>query len=243
MGNWYQVPVGMGAGVMGLGYWCFAANVFLTVFQARLVRVPKPNGHLWKFLATGAAGLTVGTVQGVIQVQPANADWLYRAGHAGEWIDPISHAHINLVTGLTMLVAGALFYLAPLLGGRAPSRRTANACFCALLGGSLAFYGVGHVPRLPRGQPRRRPGPDAGAGRGSDRGPPVPDHGSGHRYVRRVLVSARPRRAFVSRRARARRALRPRRLRCARASGRCRGRSRRSRRCTSCSTAAATPAT
>jgi hypothetical protein len=141
MGDWYRVPVGMGAGVMGIGYWCFAATVFLTIFQSRLVRVPKPNGHLWKFLATGAAGLTVGTVQGVIQVQPANADWLYRSGHAGEWIDPIAHAHVNLVTGLTMLVAGALFYLAPLLGGRAPSRRAADACFYALLAGSLAFYG------------------------------------------------------------------------------------------------------
>jgi len=140
MGNWYRAPIGMGAGVMGIGYWCFAATVFLTVFQARLVRVPKPAGHLWKFLATGAAGLTIGTVQGVIQVQPANADWLYRAGHAGEWIDPIAHAHVNLVTGLTMLVAGALFYLAPLFGGKAPSRRAADACFYALLVGSLAFY-------------------------------------------------------------------------------------------------------
>jgi hypothetical protein len=142
MGKAYRVPVGIGAGVMGLGYWCFAANVFLTIFQARLVRVPKPSGHLWKFIATGAAGLTVGTVQGVIQVQPAHADWLYRAGHAGEWIDPISHAHINLVTGLTMLTAGALFALAPTLGGRAPSRRLANTCFWSLLGGSLAFYAV-----------------------------------------------------------------------------------------------------
>src|SRR5512133_23191 len=140
MGDWYRAPVGMGAGVMGIGYWCFAATVFLTIFQGRLVRMPKPSGHLWKFIATGAAGLTVGTVQGVIQVQPANADWLYRAGHAGEWIDPIAHAHVNLVTGLTMLVAGALFYFAPLLGGRAPSRQAANACFYALLAGSLAFY-------------------------------------------------------------------------------------------------------
>jgi hypothetical protein len=140
MGKWYKVPVGIGAGVMGLGYWCFAANVFLTVFHARLVHVPKPSGHLWKFLATGAAGLTVGTVQGVIQVAPAQADWLYRAGHAGEWIDPISHAHVNLVTGLTMLVAGAVFYLVPLLGGTPPSRKVANACFYMLLGGSLAFY-------------------------------------------------------------------------------------------------------
>ena len=142
MGKAYRVPVGIGAGVMGLGYWCFAANVFLTIFQSRLVRVPKPTGHLWKFLATGAAGLTVGTVQGVIQVQPAHADWLYKAGHAGEWIDPISHAHINLVTGLTMLTAGALFALAPTLGGTAPTRRVANLCFWSLLGGSLAFYGV-----------------------------------------------------------------------------------------------------
>src|SRR6476661_3408251 len=142
MGKAYRVPVGIGAGVMGLGYWCFAANVFLTIFQSRLVRVPKPSGHLWKFIATGAAGLTVGTVQGVIQVQPAHADWLYRAGHAGEWIDPISHAHINLVTGLTMLTAGAIFALAPSLGGQAPSRRLANTCFWSLLGGSLAFYGV-----------------------------------------------------------------------------------------------------
>jgi hypothetical protein len=139
MGKWYKVPVGAGAGVMGLGYWCFAAEVFLTVFQGRLVHVPKP-AHLWKFIAAGAGGLTVGTVQGVIQVQPAHADWLYRAGHAGEWIDPISHAHINLVTGLAMLVAGSLLALAPALGGRAPSERAANACFWLLLGGSLAFY-------------------------------------------------------------------------------------------------------
>ena len=140
MGDCYNVPVGVGAGIMGLGYWCFAANVALTIFQARLVRIPRPQAHLAKFLATGAAGLTVGTVQGVVQVQPANADWLYRAGHAGEWIDPISHAHINLVTGLAMLVAGALFQLAPSFGGSVPTRRAATDCYFLLLGGSLAFY-------------------------------------------------------------------------------------------------------
>src|SRR5438132_13841676 len=142
MGNWYKMPTGMGAGVMGLGYWCFATNVLVTVFQARLVRVPKPQWHLWKFFATGAAALTVGTVQGVIQVQPANANWLYKAGHAGEWIDPISHAHINLVTGLTMLVAGSFFALVGSAGGVEPSRRLVNRCFFSLLGGSLAFYAV-----------------------------------------------------------------------------------------------------
>jgi hypothetical protein len=134
MGEWYKAPVGMGAGVMGLGYWCFATNVFVTVFQSRTVKVPKPQWHLWKFFATGAAALTVGTVQGVIQVAPKNADWLYKAGHVGEWIDPISHAHINLVTGLAMLVFGALFLRTQ------PSRRVVNTCFWSLLLGSLAFY-------------------------------------------------------------------------------------------------------
>ena len=138
LGKWYKVPTGVGAGIMGLGYWCFAANVALTIFQSRLVKVAKPRWHLWKFLATGAAALTVGTVQGVIQVQPANADWLYTAGHAGEWIDPISHAHINLVTGLTMLVAGALFALLP----SPPSRRLLNTTYACLLAGSLSFYGA-----------------------------------------------------------------------------------------------------
>src|SRR5205085_2108524 len=140
MGKWYKAPTGIGAGVMGLGYWCFATNVLVTIFQSRLVKVPKPQWHLWKYFATGAAALTVGTVQGVIQVQPANARWLYSAGHAGEWIDPISHAHINLVTGLTMLVAGALFALVRRAGGVEPSRRAVNTCFYSLLAGSLVFY-------------------------------------------------------------------------------------------------------
>src|SRR2546429_7313112 len=142
MGKWYKVPTGIGAGVMGLGYWRFATNVALTIFQSRLVNVPKPQWHLWKFFATGAAALTVGTVPGGIQGQPAPADSLYKAGRAGEWIDPISHAHINLVTGLTMLVAGSLFALAPVLGGVAPSRQLVDACFYSLISWSLTFYAV-----------------------------------------------------------------------------------------------------
>src|SRR4051794_23595554 len=142
MGKWYKVPTGIGAGVMGLGYWCFATNVVVTIFQSRLVRVPKPQWHLWKFFATGAIALTIGTVQGVIQVQPANAQWLYLAGHAGEWIDPISHAHINLVLGLTMLVAGVLFSQVRAAGGIEPARRLVNRCYFALLVGGLAFYFV-----------------------------------------------------------------------------------------------------
>src|SRR5207248_793038 len=156
LGKWYKVPTGIGAGVMGLGYWCFATNVALTIFQSRLVKVPKPQWHLWKFFATGAAALTVGTVQGVIQVQPANADWLYKAGHAGDWIDPISHAHINLVTGLAMLVAGALFALVGSAGGVEPSRRVVNRCFYALRG-ARAWHAAGTDSGVPGRQRAARP--------------------------------------------------------------------------------------
>ena len=138
---------------------------------------PKPQWHLWKFFATGAAALTVGTVQGVIQVQPANADWLYKAGHAGEWIDPISHAHINLVTGLAMLVAGSLFAFVRRLGGVEPSRRLVNTCFFALLGGSLAFYFSALYLGFHEGALVVHRGLTPEAGGGGDRAAPVPDHG------------------------------------------------------------------
>ena len=204
MGNWYKAPTGMGAGVMGLGYWCFATNVCVTIFQSRLVRVPKPQWHLWKFFATGAAALTVGTVQGVIQVQPANANWLYKAGHAGEWIDPISHAHINLVTGLTMLVAGAFFALDP---HRGRGRAVAAAAEHRLLRAARRLARLlllDPLPRLPRGRARRPPRPHAGAGRGGDGAAPVPDHGLRDRDVRGVLAAARDDRRGRSGGARAR---------------------------------------
>ena len=229
MGNWYKAPTGMGAGVMGLGYWCFATNVCVTIFQSRLVRVPKPQWHLWKFFATGAAALTVGTVQGVIQVQPKNADWLYKAGHAGEWIDPISHAHINLVTGLTMLVAGAFFALDPRRGRRRalaaarehrllrPARRLARLLL------------LGALPRLPRGRARRPPRADARAGRGGHAAAPVPDHGLRDRDVRRLLAAAGDDRAVGLAKPEPAPAVRARGLRGAWRSARCRARCRRCR--------------
>ena len=243
MGKWYKVPIGIGAGVMGLGYWCFAANVFLTVFQSRLVRVPKPQRHLWKFFATGAAALTVGTVQGVIQVQPAHADWLYRAGHAGEWIDPISHAHINLVTGLTMLVAGALFALAPQLGGTRPRGGSRTVLLGRCSAASLAFYGACLYLGFHEG--------GLVVGRGltpeqAEEATPLhapADHRQRRRHVRRVLAPARDARPRVPRRADAAACVRARRLRARSRSGRCRGPCRRCPRSTSCSIAAARPAT
>lgn len=139
LGAWHRVPTRMTASIMGLGYWTYVLNTFLTVFAARSV-LKKPFGHLNKFVVVSAGALFIGTVQGVLQVLPANADWIHYAGKFGEYIDPISHAHINLVTGMMVMLAGSLVYFSPRLGGKAVSARTANRIFWTLVPGSLAFY-------------------------------------------------------------------------------------------------------
>lgn len=130
------IPVGLSATIMGIGYWTFVANVWLTVRDARRVVADQPQRHLLKFFVVGAAGLFVGTVQGVIQVMPAPEAWIRSAGPAGAFIDPIAHAHVNLVTGSLVLVAGLVFWWSRTNG----SRRREQVVFWTLVPGSVAFY-------------------------------------------------------------------------------------------------------
>ncbi len=139
LGNWHTIPTAMTASIMGLGYWTYVINTFMTVYQARNVQ-SKPLGHLVKFSVVCAAGLFVGTVQGVIQVLPNNADWIRLAGHFGEYIDPISHAHVNLVTGVMMSLVVFMIFFAPQLGGKPISKRNGNLIFWVLVPGSILFY-------------------------------------------------------------------------------------------------------
>ena len=139
VGAWHRVPTRMTSSIMGVGYWTYVLNVVLTVGAARNV-ASKPHNYLTKFAAVSAGALFVGTVQGVLQVLPANADWIHYAGKFGQYVDPISHAHINLVTGMMVSLAGFLVYFAPRLGGRSVGRRTADLLFWSLTGGSLLFY-------------------------------------------------------------------------------------------------------
>ncbi len=139
LGAAHRVPTRMTASIMGVGYWTYVLNVFLTLGAARHVKV-KPNGHLLKFIGVSAAALFVGTVQGVIQVLPANADWIHAAGKFGQFVDPISHAHINLVTGMMVSLAALLIFFAPRLGGRAIGKKAANRIFWTLVPSSLLFY-------------------------------------------------------------------------------------------------------
>ncbi|MDQ2807682.1 MAG: hypothetical protein M3Z04_12365, partial [Chloroflexota bacterium] len=109
------------------------------VWAARGIQ-PKPLGYLQKFVVVSSLSLFIGTVQGVIQVLPDNATWIRLAGDFGAFIDPISHAHINLVTGVMVSLAAFLLFFSTRLGGEFLGRRVANIIFWTLVPGSLAFY-------------------------------------------------------------------------------------------------------
>jgi cytochrome c oxidase cbb3-type subunit 1 len=142
LGAMRTIPIALSASVMGVGYWMFAAEIFLTIWAARRIAAPRPHRHLLKFFGVGGLGLLIGTIQGVIQVMPANEAWLHAAGPAGEFIDPIAHAHVNLVTGTLALVAGLVFYASTRGSVGAGQRRAENIVFWILVPGSLAFYGA-----------------------------------------------------------------------------------------------------
>ncbi len=139
VGAWHRVPTGITSGLMGIGYWTYVLNVMLTIYVARFVK-SKPEGYLVKFAAVSALALFVGTVQGVLQVLPDNAAWLLNAHKFGEYIDPISHAHINLVTGMMVSLAAFLIYFAPRMDGQGLGAQTAGRVFWILVPGSLLFY-------------------------------------------------------------------------------------------------------
>lgn len=71
------------------------------------------------FLVMSVTHLFIGTVQGVLQTLPGVSQWLRAAGQAGHLIDPLAHAHINLVGGVTMGMMGLFYYVLPRLLGRA----------------------------------------------------------------------------------------------------------------------------
>jgi cbb3-type cytochrome oxidase subunit 1 len=148
MGAWHKAPMAITAAVMGVGYWTFVTNVYVTVGKAsgeRKVspekRTPDRDFLLAKFFVVGATGLLLGTVQGVYQVLPWSLDWLHKTGAAGHMIDPMAHAHINLVGGVSVAIMGLLYYLLPrLLGRPVYSFGLAKFSFWCIVVGVFAFY-------------------------------------------------------------------------------------------------------
>lgn len=78
--------------------------------------------YLVKFLLISALSLLIGALHGMLQVLPPIRAWLDSIGSPyggpGHMIDPLAHAHMNLVGGVVMLLMGVTYYLLPILSGR-----------------------------------------------------------------------------------------------------------------------------
>ena len=94
-----------------------------------------------RFLVLSVIHLFIGTVQGVMQTFPGIAQWIREAGPAGHLIDPLAHAHINLVGGVTMGMMGLIYYVLPnVLGREVYSSVLAGASFWLSTVGVLGFF-------------------------------------------------------------------------------------------------------
>lgn len=110
------------------------------------VAVAKPQYlNLIKFLLGSALFFIVGTLQGVIQLLPPIREWLDAVGSPiagpGHMIDPLAHAHINLVGGVVILGMATTYYLLQEISGRPLwSRRLVGHSFWWTAVGSSLFY-------------------------------------------------------------------------------------------------------
>ena len=107
--------------------------------------VENEHRYLLKFLLGAASFLSVGTIHGVVQVLPPVRSWLDSIGSPisgpGHMIDPLAHAHINVVGGLVLLGMAFTYHLLPIISGRpVRSRRLANHSFWWTAIGLSAFY-------------------------------------------------------------------------------------------------------
>lgn len=101
--------------------------------------------HLSKFLIFSAFSFFVGTVHGMLQVMPPIRAWLDSIGSPyggpGHMIDPLAHAHMNLVGGVVLLVMGVTFYMLPIFTGKKIySIKLVNHTFWWVSLGVYSFY-------------------------------------------------------------------------------------------------------
>jgi len=103
------------------------------------------NQQLLKFIVGSACCFFIGTVHGVLQVMAPIRAWLDAIGSPyggpGHMIDPLAHAHINVVGGVVVFIMGASYYLIPKVGGIAIySRKLVNHTFWWTIIGIAGFY-------------------------------------------------------------------------------------------------------
>ncbi len=100
---------------------------------------------LTKFLVVSVISFFIATMHGMLQVLPTIRRWLDSIGSPyggpGHMIDPLAHAHMNLVGGVVLLAMGTTYYLLPVFTGRAiHSRRLVDHTFWWTVVGSYSFY-------------------------------------------------------------------------------------------------------
>jgi cbb3-type cytochrome oxidase subunit 1 len=86
------------------------------------MRQDTEHPHLVKFLLVSAFSFFIGAIHGMLQVLPPIRAWLDSIGSPyggpGHMIDPLAHAHMNLVGGVVILAMGTSYYLLPIFSGR-----------------------------------------------------------------------------------------------------------------------------
>jgi cbb3-type cytochrome oxidase subunit 1 len=100
---------------------------------------------LAKFLVLSVVSFCIGTLHGMLQVLPSIRKWLDSIGSPyggpGHMIDPLAHAHMNLVGGVVLLAMGTTYYLLPQMTGRTiHSMRMVNQTFWWTAIGAYGFY-------------------------------------------------------------------------------------------------------
>jgi len=106
---------------------------------------PVDNRYLLKFLLVSTLSFFIGSVHGVLQMIPFIRTWLDAIGSPyggpGHMIDPLAHAHINLIGGVMILSMAVTYYLLPKFSHKPIySRRLAELSFWWTTIGALSFY-------------------------------------------------------------------------------------------------------
>ncbi len=101
--------------------------------------------HLTKFIVVSVVSFFIGSVHGVLQLIPPVRAWLDSIGSPyggpGHMIDPLAHAHINLIGGVMFLAMVTTYYLLPQITGIAlHSKRMLEHSFWWTLTGISSFY-------------------------------------------------------------------------------------------------------
>ena len=111
----------------------------------QIMEQPDDNRYLLKFVLVSSLSFFIGTIHGVLQMIPVIRTWLDSIGSPyggpGHMIDPLAHAHINLIGGVMILSMAVTYYLLPKFSNTPIySRRLAEHSFWWTTVGALCFY-------------------------------------------------------------------------------------------------------